>query len=69
MSYKETKQVRVEQIIPKDYAEGLAKLLVERHFKYMAQQVNEKDVCNTIKEFDDINEIWHARTRWKRNLK
>ena len=59
----EKKQLKVEQVIPKDYAEGLAKLLVERHFKYMAQQVNEEDVSKSIKEFDDINEIWHARTR------
>ena len=61
MSYSETKQVKVEQILPVNYAESLAKHLVDK--KYFYKKVDVKKVEKSIVEFDNFNEIWHARTR------
>lgn len=63
MSFDETKkvQVKLEQILPKDYAEGLAKHLVNK--KYFLKRVDVKKVEKAVVDFDNFNEIWHARTR------
>ena len=58
---RDDKQPRVIEILPVHYANGLAKYLLNK--KTIYKRVDIKKVEKLIVEFDNIQDIWHARTR------
>ena len=61
MSFCQTKQVKVEQVLPVHYASELAKYLINK--KYFLKRIDVKKVEESIIKFDNIQDIWHAITR------
>ena len=58
---KMRKKLIKEEILPVHYANGLAKHLLNK--KTIYKRVDIKKVEKLIVEFDNIQDIWHARTR------
>ncbi len=61
MAFCNTKQIKVKQILPVHYASELAKYLINK--KYIFKKIDVKKVEESIIKFDNIQDIWHARTR------
>ena len=55
------KKLIKEEILPVYYANGLANFLLNK--KAIYKRVDIKKVEKLIVEFDNIHDIWHARTR------
>ena len=55
------KKLIKEEILPVHYANGLANYLLNK--KTIYKRVDIKKVEKLIVEFDNIQDIWHARTR------
>ena len=71
---EEKKSVQVEEILPVNYEKGLADYLFDKINDYQSNPkviserpsglyVSAEQIFKWIKEWDNAQDIWHARTR------